>query len=141
MDLDVTWFFQFVIFVVVLATLNGLLFKPFLRVLEARHQKTTGMRADVDRLERMSSEDRAVYEQRLKDARREAQREREALRQAGREEERRLLTEARAEVSRELSVMREQVAVREAATQKVLSVQTEELSRQLVRQILGREVA
>lgn len=140
MDIDVTLFFQLAIFLMVLLTLNGLLFKPFLRVIEARHQKIHGMKDDVDRLERLSAADRIAYESRMRDARRDAQRNRESLRNAGREEERRLLTQTRLEISQSLNAKREQVASVESSAKKGLAVHTDALAQQLVQKVLGREV-
>ena len=141
MDLDVTLIFQLTLFVALLVLLNGILFKPFLKVIEDRHNKIHGAKEEADRLARLAGLDRETYEARLRDAKRQAQGEREALRQSGREEERRLLAEVRAEIARGLNETREQVSAAERAAKQSLATQTDALARQLVEKVLGHGVS
>jgi F-type H+-transporting ATPase subunit b len=140
MDIDVTLLLQLGLFLVILTVLNGVLFKPFLGVLDARHQKLHGLRDEADKLERDAVKDIEVYEARLREARDLALREREALVLAGREEERRMLGDVRADIARQMNDVRKELSVQEASIKKVLSSETDQLAKRLVEKVLGREV-
>ena len=141
MDIDVTFFIQLGLFLVILTVLNGVLFKPFLGLLDARHQKLHGLREEADKLERDAVKDIDVYEGRLRQARDTALREREGLVATGREEERRLLTEVRADIARQMNEARKEIGQQEIAIKKTLSAETDQIARKLVEKVLGREVA
>jgi F-type H+-transporting ATPase subunit b len=141
MDIDVTIVIQLVLFLIVLVTLTQILFRPFLNILEERHQKIHGTKAEVDRLERLAAENQAAYVARVREARNVARQERDAMRAAGNEEKRKLLAEARAEIAQALNETREQVAKSESEARKSLSDDNQALARQLVAKVVGREVS
>lgn len=141
MDLDFTAFIQVGIFLTLVVLLNAMLFKPFLRVLEQRFQQLQGARDEVATLERDASEDLEAYFERLKKARRKAQKEREQLVSSGREKERRMLAETRAEIAQSLNQARTDVASAEEQARKNLDAETDALACRLVEKVLGRKVA
>lgn len=141
MDIDFTLVLQLGIFMVVLVALNGLLFQPFLKVLDARDQKLEGAKRDIERMGKDAHADLEVYQTRMREARDLAFKEREALVAAGREEERRLLAEVRNDISKALNDARKEVSAAELAAKQALSTETEMLARRLVEKVLGREVA
>ncbi len=141
MDLDVTLLFQLGLFLVCLVVLNGLIFKPFLRVIEEREERIEGAREDVERLTKLGDADMEQYQARMREARRKAQQEREALKSDGRDEERRLLAETRAQIAEGLGEKRNQISAAELEARRSLSADTEALTRQLVSKVLGREVS
>ncbi len=140
MDLDFTLLLQLALFLVVLAVLNRILIRPLLKVFEARYQKMHGLREDVEKLKQEAAADLEVYQGRMRAARDAAQQERDQLVATGREEERRLLAEMRAEIAKTLNEARDQVSVAELEAKKSLDHETEELARRLVGKVLGREV-
>ncbi len=140
MDLDITLFLQLGLFLLTLVVLNSLLFKPFLRVLDARYEKLHGAQHEVERLSKNAATDLEVYNARLREARELAQKEREALVAAGREEERRLLAEVRNDIAKQLNAAREQVSRAELEAKQALTADTDALARRMVEKVLGREV-
>jgi F-type H+-transporting ATPase subunit b len=140
MDIDVTLLLQLGLFLLMLTALNGLLFKPFLGVLDARYEKLHGLRDEADKLERDAQKDIEVYEARLREARDTALRERELLVTAGREEERRLLALVRADIAKQMNDARKELGLQETAIKKSLSADTEQLAKKLIEKVLGREV-
>ncbi|OGQ79424.1 MAG: hypothetical protein A2289_05470 [Deltaproteobacteria bacterium RIFOXYA12_FULL_58_15] len=140
MDIDITIVFQLALFVVLLMILTQLLFKPFLKVVEERHQKIHGTKSEVDRLERLATENQSAYVARVREARNVARQEREALRTAGNDEKRKLLADVRMEIAEKLNETREQVAKSEAEARIELAAQTANLAGELVRKVVGREV-
>ena len=140
MDLDFTLLLQLALFLIVLAVLNRILIQPLLKVFEARYQKMHGLREDVEKLKQEAAADLEVYQGRMRAARDAAQQERDQLVATGREEERRLLADMRAEIAKTLNEARDQVSVAELEAKKSLDHETEELARRLVGKVLGREV-
>lgn len=141
MDLDLTFIFQFLIFLIVLVGLNGIVFKPFQDLIEEREKRIKGATNDAERLTRLAAEDRNAYEARLGDARLAAQRERERLRVEGRDRGRELVAEARAEMSTAMSATRASLKEAEVKAAETLSNDIETLAHQVVEKVLGRQVA
>jgi F-type H+-transporting ATPase subunit b len=141
MDINVTILFQLALFLFVLVTLTNILFKPFLKILDERYRKIHGRKEEVDRLERLASENQAAYVARVREARNVARQERESLRSAGNDEKRKLLSEVRGEIAQALNETREQVAKSEAEARGQLAAENQALAKQLVAKIAGREVS
>jgi F-type H+-transporting ATPase subunit b len=138
MDLDLTLIFQLTIFVSVLAILNRLLLSPFLKIIEARHDKIFGLRELAERLEKQSFEEKSAYQNRLLEARIAAQKTRETWIKKGRDEERRLISTARGEVTEVLAKVRTQLSQEAAQARRELEPQTAAISKMLVEKVLGR---
>jgi F-type H+-transporting ATPase subunit b len=141
MDIDVTFLIQFGIYVLILGVLTPLLLKPFQRVIDERENKTDGARAEVDRLKDLAGQDKDAYEARLSDSRAAASRERDSLRTDGRNEEKRIVGAARAEVLETLNASRAEILKAETTAREELEGQRQELTDQLVEKVLGRRVA
>lgn len=141
MDIDLTYLIQLGLLLLSLVTLNGIILKPFLRVIQQREALTVGAQADVENLRVQAARDRAEYQRRMREAQRDADTAREALREEGREEERKILNSARADVVEKLSAARREVAQAEKEAQAKLVAEAQDMSRALVSKILDREVA
>ena len=140
MDLDATLIAQFVLLAFLLVSLNSILFKPLLGVLDARQGKVIGLKGEIERLTTASDADIDAYQTRLREARDIAARERDALRSQGRDEERKILTETRADIHRQLGDAREKTGAAEREARGQLMPQVDSLAKQMVQKILGREV-
>lgn len=141
MDIDVTYLIQLGIFLFALVTLNGLILKPFLRVIEKREEMIEGAKREVEILLRHGDADMEKYQARMRDARRDAHGAREDLRSEGRDEERKLLAEVRAEIADKLSAARQEVGAAESEARAELSTETDEMAQEIVRKILARDAA
>jgi F0F1-type ATP synthase membrane subunit b/b' len=140
MDFDVTLFLQFGLFLFILVVISKVLLEPLQQVLEERHKKIDGAREDIERLRKLAMDDMEAYQERIRDARDEAFSEREKLLNEGREKEREMLAQVRAEIADMLNGAREKVDVAEMEARKALSEDTTQLARQMVGKLLGREV-
>ena len=140
MDLDVTLIAQFVLLAFLLVTLNGILFKPLLAVLDARQHKVIGLKGEIEKLTEASEANIDAYQTRLREARDIAAREREALLSQGRETERKLLADTRADVAATLQTARERTAKAESDARTQLKPEIHDLAKQMVSKVLGREV-
>lgn len=141
MDINVTILFQLGLFLLVLVSLTGILIRPFLRVVEERHQKIHGTKGEVERLERLATENQTAYVARVREARQAAKQELDALRGAGNEEKRKLLAQVRSEIAAALNQTREQIRATEDQARGALQAESETLARQLVVKLVGREVS
>jgi len=141
MDLDVTLLVQLSLLAFLMVSLNGILFKPLLGVLDARQHKVVGLKEEIEKLTAASDADIEAYQTRLREARDIAHRERDALRGQGRDDERKILSETRADITRNIVEARERTAKAEKEARTQLTPQIEQLGKQIVQKILGREVA
>ena len=141
MDIDLTFIFQFVIFLIVLVGLNGILFKPFQALIEEREKRIEGNNEEAQRLFLLASQDQGAYEARIKEAKLVAQRERESLRVEGRDEGRELISDVRSELTEVMVETRAKVSIAEQEASQALTNDIEGLSRQVVEKVLGRQLA
>jgi F-type H+-transporting ATPase subunit b len=140
MDIDVTILIQAGIVLVLMVTLNGMLFKPIMGVFDARHAKLGGARDDIDEMERLKASDLEAYQVRIRKANDEAHEAREGLRDEGRGRERELLSEVRAEIADALNGARQKVKTEEGNARQNLAAEVDDMGRSIASKILGREV-
>ncbi|MEK7705387.1 MAG: hypothetical protein AAB426_10545 [Myxococcota bacterium] len=137
MDVDLTIIIQLTLFVVLVTVLNRFVFRHFLRVMDQRHEKTQTALDEADRLERETVADQDAYQTRMREAQAAAQREREALRGKGRDEQRRLVNEARTSATEALGRARDELEQAEQQAESALGKSAAELAELLVRKVVG----
>ena len=138
--LDWTLFLQFANFMILLAVLNVLLFKPLRNVLAARKATIDGDLARARSLDEQVQAKIADYDAKLQEARQRGSQERAALRQAAQAEEARLIGEANEKSSRRLQSLKDQVAGEADVARQGLRGETEALAREIAGKVLGRNV-
>ena len=80
MDFDRTMLVQMALFVLLIAVLSPLLFKPVLRLFEERERRTEGARSDARQMQDKAENLLVRYQAKLEDVKRVATQERERLR-------------------------------------------------------------
>ena len=138
--LDWTLFLQFANFMILLAVLNVLLFKPLRNVLAARKATIDGDLARARSLDEQVQAQIADYDAKLQEARQRGSQERAALRQAAQVEEARLIGEANEKSSLRLQALKDQVASEADVARQGLRGETEALAREIAGKVLGRNV-
>ena len=138
--LDWTLFLQFVNFMILMAVLNALLFKPLRAALQARREAIEGSRAKVQDIDEQVQAQIARYEAQLQEARLQGAQERSTLRKAGQEEEARILGEANRTAAEKLQTIKEQIQQEADAARGALRSETEALAKEIVFKVLGRAV-
>ncbi|MEE2961525.1 MAG: ATP synthase F0 subunit B [Myxococcota bacterium] len=141
MDIDITFIIQLSIFVGLIGILNPLVFQPFIKVFELRDEKITGRAKEAARLEGLAIQDQQAYEARLEEASGAASREREQLLAHGRQEERRLVTEARNDSAVKLGVARDRIRGEVEDARKQLDNGIEPIAQAIVEKLLGRRLS
>jgi len=138
--LDWTLFLQFANFMILMAVLNVLLYKPLRAALKARKDTIDGCRAKVQDIDEQVQAQIARYEAQLQEARLQGGQARAALRKAAQEEESRILGEANQTAAVKLQSIKEQIQAEAAAARQTLRNETEALAKDIAGKVLGRAV-
>ncbi|MGH7829798.1 MAG: ATP synthase F0 subunit B [Candidatus Binatia bacterium] len=138
--LDYTIIVQIVSFLLLWFFLSRLLFRPFLRLLEEREQRTEGARAEAALLREEAERLRAEYEEQVMRAKDEGASIKEALRHEAAKARERLLGEARETASRRLEAMRAEMQRELQRGRELGAREADAVGAQMVEKILGRKV-
>lgn len=138
--LDWTLFLQFANFVILMAVLNALLFKPLRAALQARREAIEGSKAKVQDIDEQVQAQIARYEAQLQEARQQGGQERAALRKAAQEEEARILGAANQTSAEKLQSIKDQIQEEAGAARQALRNETEALAKEIAGKVLGRAV-
>jgi len=138
--LDWTLFLQFANFMILMAVLNALLFKPLRAALQARREAIESSKAKVHDIDEQVQAQIARYEAQLQEARQQGGQERAALRKTAQEEEGRILGEANQKSAEKLLSIKAQIQEEAGAARQTLRNETEALARDIAGKVLGRAV-
>ncbi len=141
MDLDVTYLIQLGLILCAVVVVNSLLLRPVLKIIQLRQEKIEGANADALRLTDLGDSDQMSYQVRMREARDAASREREELRGEGRDEERKLLNQVRADLAQKLADARGEIRKAEDDARLEIADDTHKMSRSLAEKVLGREIS
>ncbi|HEY2747631.1 MAG TPA: ATP synthase F0 subunit B [Polyangia bacterium] len=140
-DVDGTLFVQFAFFVIMLAVLSRFLFRPYLKMRDARHKGIEGAREEASAMQERARQTNADYDAKLTKARLRGAEERARLRGEGAIHERQVLGAARDEAQKTLDAARGKIAADAGRARETLTAESTTLARQIVKKILGREAA
>jgi F-type H+-transporting ATPase subunit b len=138
LGIDQTFFIQLAIFAVLFFILSQVYFKPFMRLFEARHQKTT---ADREAAERMMLEAKAKleeYQRKLAEERAVARKDYDAIIDQAKKEEAALLAAAREEAKKITHQAAESVAAQREKLRTQLEVDVESIALSISEKLLSR---
>lgn len=140
--IEVNWtlFLQFANFMILMAVLNALLFKPLRAALQARKEIIEGSKAKVQDIDDQVQAQISRYEAQLQEARLKGGQERAALRKTAQEEEARILGEANRQSAEKLQVIKEQIQKEAGVARQALRNETEALAKDIAGKVLGRAV-
>jgi F-type H+-transporting ATPase subunit b len=140
-DIDGTLFVQFGFFVIMLIVLSRTLFRPYLKLRDARHKGIEGAREEASAMQERALKTNADYDAQLTRARLRGAEERARLRGEGAVYERQVLGAARDESQKTLDAARGKINADTEAARTKLSAESNALAREIVKKILGREAA
>lgn len=138
--LDWTLLLQFINFMILMAVLNALLFKPLRAALQARKDTIEGSKAKVQDIDEQVQAQIARYEAQLQEARQEGGQERSAMRKTAQEEEGRILGDANRKAAERLQAITAQIQEEANSARLVLRNETEALAKEIAGKVLGRLV-
>ncbi len=139
-DLDGTVFVQFAMFSIAFVILYALVFKPMVRLLDARDVAIEGSKHEAKHLEAEVQQKQAQFEAELRRVQTAAGEERERLRAEGQERERALLEKVRVETTALVAEGKSRLETEARIARADLSAQRGELAREIASRVLGREV-
>ncbi|MBI5887516.1 MAG: hypothetical protein HZB82_02230 [Deltaproteobacteria bacterium] len=141
LDIDITVVYQIAGYLILLAILHPLLYKPIIKLLKDREEKIGGSLKSAEIIEKEVLDGMAAYEKRIKDATIKGLEGKNRLMQQALIDERALLEKAAKEAAEELTVIRGRLSANKGSALIHLKKETGELSKNIAGKILGRNVA
>ena len=138
---DITAVYEIVLFLILWAILDRVLFRPYLKLLDERERRTGGARAEIVDLQTQAERLRARYEEKISVADAEGRAAREAILTEGREQRDGIVGSAREEAARLLEAVRGEIARQMQHERQLAVAEASTVARDMARKILGREVA
>ena len=138
---DITAVYEIVLFLILWAILDRVLFRPYLKLLDERERRTGGARAEIVDLQTQAERLRARYEEKISVADAEGRAAREAILTEGREQRDGIVGSAREEAARLLETVRGEIARQMQHERQLAVAEASTVARDMARKILGREVA
>jgi len=139
-DIDLAFLIQLINFLVLLAVLNILLYKPIRKVIAERQGKIADARNRAEGVDQDVQAKMAEYEARLKEMKSGAADERGALVKEAQAEEATILEAARKEAAEALAAIKSRVAKEAADARVILQEQAKILSVDICEKVLGRSL-
>ena len=139
-DIDHTAWIQLVLFILLAFTCSRLLFRPYLRVRDARTAGIEGARDEAGRLSSEADARLTRYQQQVDAARGRAQDERRKMRGEAAERQRQLTDRARGEATTALDEAKDRLGKETDTARAKLMPQGEQLAGEIAEALLGRRV-
>lgn len=136
-----TFFVQMAIFLVTLAGLHFLVFRPILRILARREELTEGNRQKASELQAKTETLLANYENQMKEARQKGISLKSEQTQAGEAKAQEILAQTRGDIEAKLQKQRQQVQGELKEAGLVLRKYSRDLSQEMAEKLLGRKVS
>ncbi len=136
LDVDGTFIVQLFVFWLVAGFLYWALVRPYLKVVEEREQGIGGSREDAAEMEARADELKEEYDQKLRQARREAQEVRESLRNQGKQKQKEKFAEGREELNEKLEQERASIREQVEKAEAQLESRADELAGAMVEKIV-----
>ena len=140
LGINQTLFVQLVIYAGVFLILSQIYFKPFLKLIEARHKKTVQDREAAEQMMSQAEAKFADYTKRLQDARIQAKAQVDAVLEQAKKEESEILANARNEAKKITQEATQQLQQQADKLRKDLDVEVESMARAVSEKLLLRKV-
>jgi len=140
-DLDGTVFVQLAIFFIAFFILKELVFKPMMKLFDAREEAIEGARREAREMTREAEEKGESFDDEMRKVRLEAGEDRDKLRADGLRLERELLDKVRTETHATMLAAEKKMNAEADAVRTEMKTQVPLLAKQIATQLLGREVS
>jgi F-type H+-transporting ATPase subunit b len=134
-------FVQMANFILLIFILNAILYKPIRKSLIERKKKIQGAEEAIEGAKRSADEAGQTFKTKMGDAKMKGHQEKEALKQAGQDEEKRLVDEVNQKAHAELETVRAQIAKDAESARGKLKGEIKAFSAAIAEKILGRAVS
>lgn len=139
-NIDNSLIIQIVNYLVMIALLNFVLYKPIRGIIKQRKERIESFQSDIDGLTTKTRERLKEMEDRLVEARREGFAQKDELKSKGLEEEKKILDAAGSEAESAIRKIQEQVKGEIASARDALRKDLEAFSKELAQKVLGRSL-
>ena len=131
LGIDQTFYIQFAVFVAIFFILPSLFFKPFQKLIEARHQKTVADRERAEELVKQANAKLEEFKSRMAEERTRARAEHERVISEVKTEEAKILGVAREEAKKITQASLDAIQTQSAALKRALEADVEGLALQI----------
>lgn len=139
LGLDQTFFIQFVLFAALFFFLAPIYFKPFMRLIHTRHERTVEDREAAAKMVKQAEDKLDEYKRRLGEERAAAKREFDDVINAAKKEEALLLSQAREEAKKITQEAADSVAKQRDQLKKQLEIDVESLAHSISEKLISRK--
>lgn len=139
-DLNYTVWIQMVNFLLLILILNFLLYKPILKIIDKRNKMMEESQEEVRSLQQSVDQKMSDYEEQLRQARAEAASQRDAVKEEGSEVAKKILEEARNEVSQTIGELKAKMGREREDARTILRERTQEIALEISEKVLGRGI-
>lgn len=139
-NLNATLIVQLVNFLLLMFLLDRLLFRPMARVLDERRQRTEGRRQRAAQVSAEAESIWAEYQQRIQEAKAEADAARTRLIRDGEAERQKILDAAAEQADKTVAEIRARVRAEAEEARRALRAEAQVIAGQMAQRILGRSV-
>jgi len=127
-------------FVLLIFVLNAILYKPIMKVIDARKKRVDESKEKVGSFDDLIEQKVADYEETLRQARVDAMNQREEIKNEGVEAGKKILADTRDEVTAMIQDFRAKIAAEKEQARQTLQERTQEIAREISEKVLGRSV-
>lgn len=136
-ELNVTFFIQLVNFLILLAVLNLILYRPIRGILQQRRERLAGYLSDIERFTKGAEEKLKNYEEDLAKARVEGSKIRNEFKALGTKEEQQIMAEAKQEAQKKLEEVRADLNAQVEQAKKELYSEVETYANMVAEKVLA----
>jgi len=139
-DINLTLFVQMANFLVLIAILNYLLYKPILAILDKRKSRLDESEGEIKRLNATVEQKAAEYEEKLRLAKQDAlEKKNEILKEAA-DNAKAIIDERRSRIPAMLAEFQGKVGQEVDAARRILKDQSQKISAEIAEKVLGRSL-
>ena len=136
-ELNMTLLIQLVNFLILLAVLNLILYRPIRGVIKRRSEKLASDMSEVEKFNERAGEKLGNYEQSLQEARKQAGDIRAQYRDEGSEQEKEITDQARREANEELESARQQLREQRESAQEQLLREVDQYAEKVAQKVMS----
>ena len=139
-DLNMTLLIQWGIYIALMVFLHFFLFKPVLKVIDARQARIEGTIAGAEELQTQAAHNREEYETKMKSAKERVFVRTAAIREAASREAKEVMDKAREEAMAQVEATKARIQQESEVVRKELLANVDTLARSIAGKILEREI-
>ncbi|MBW1973497.1 MAG: hypothetical protein DRG20_04020 [Deltaproteobacteria bacterium] len=140
-NLDSTLLIQAAIFIIFMLILNRFFFRPVLKLLATRYERSEGYKEWAKEMDRKAEELYLKYQETLKKARQDAMEIRLKIKQEGINKSNQILSDMKAEIEKELPQIKSNIQKEAEKALKKLKEMEKKLAYEIAEKLLGRSIS